>query len=236
MARARSSAVSGMAVFTSAISSGMARSASIARSGSTQIASAFSGLRGQLYSAGLFAMSGLSSGISSGAGRAIAAARSVANSVSSTIRTALKIHSPSRVMVAIGEYITQGLAKGIMASSKLVDKASGRLADMAIPQVEMAGITANLPTEMTGATRVINEILNPADMSDVSSYDNGISMDQSDIDDMHAILDRKVIIENKQVVPQVTVVVNDNEGGADPEAIARQVEEILVKAMDEDMS
>ena len=89
---------------------------------------------------------------------------------------------------------------------------------------------------MTGATRVINEILNPADMSEVSSYDNGISMDQSDIDDMHAVLDRKVIVENKQVVPQVTVVVNDNEGGADPEAIARQVEEILVKAMDEDMS
>jgi len=236
MARARSSAVSGMAVFTSAISSGMARSASIARSGSSQISSAFNALNGQLYSAGLFAMAGLTSGISSGAGRAIAAARSVANSVSSTIRTALKIHSPSRVMVAIGEYITQGLAKGIMASSKLVDKASGRLADMATPQVKMAGITANLPTEMTGATRVINEILNPADMSEVSSYDNGISMDQSDIDDMHAVLDRKVIVENKQVVPQVTVVVNDNEGGADPEAIARQVEEILVKAMDEDMS
>ena len=236
MARARSSAISGMAVFTSAISSGMARSASIARSGSSQISSAFNSLNGQLYSAGLFAMAGLTSGINSGAGRAIAAARNVANSVSSTIRTALKIHSPSRVMVAIGEYITQGLAKGIMASSKLVDKASGRLADMATPQVKMAGITANLPTEMTGASRVINEILNPADMSDVSSYDNGISMDQSDIDDMHAVLDRKVIVENKQVVPQVTVVVNDNEGGADPEAIARQVEEILVKAMDEDMS
>lgn len=236
MSAISSSAVSGMARFNSAISSGISRAAATARSGSSQISSAFNALNGQLYSAGLFAMAGLSSGISSGAGRAIAAARSVANSVSSTIRTALKIHSPSRVMVSIGEYITQGLAKGIMASSKLVDKASGRLADMAIPQVEMAGITANLPTEMTGATRVINEILNPADMSDVSSYDNGISMDQSDIDDMHAILDRKVIIENKQVVPQVTVVVNDNEGGTDPEAIARQVEEILVKAMDEDMS
>ncbi len=236
MSAISSSAVSGMARFNSAISSGISRAAAIARSGSSQISSAFNALNGQLYSAGLFAMAGLSSGISSGAGRAIAAARSVANSVSSTIRTALKIHSPSRVMVAIGEYITQGLAKGIMASSKLVDKASGRLADMATPQVEMAGITANLPTEMTGATRVINEILNPADMSEVSSYDNGISMDQSDIDDMHAVLDRKVIVENKQVVPQVTVVVNDNDGGTDPEAIARQVEEILVKAMDEDMS
>ena len=236
MSAISSSAVSGMARFNSAISSGISRAAATARSGSSQISSAFNSLNGQLYSAGLFAMAGLSSGISSGAGRAIAAARSVANSVSSTIRTALKIHSPSRVMVAIGEYITQGLAKGIMASSKLVDKASGKLAEMAIPQVEMAGITANLPTEMAGATRVINEILNPADMSEVSNYDNGISMDQSDIDDMHAVLDRKVIIENKQVVPQVTVVVNDNEGGADPEAIARQVEEILVKAMDEDMS
>lgn len=236
MSAISSSAVSGMARFNSAISGGISRAAATARSGSSQIASAFNSLNGQLYSAGIFAMSGLTSGISSGAGRAIAAARSVANSVSSTIRTALKIHSPSRVMVSIGEYITQGLAKGIMASSKLVDKASGRLTDMATPQFEMAGITANLPTEMTGATRVINEILNPADMSEVSSYDNGISMDQSDIDDMHAVLDRKVIVENKQVVPQVTVVVNDNEVGADPEEIARQVEEILVKAMDEDMS
>ncbi|MGK9325235.1 tape measure protein [Aerococcus urinaeequi] len=236
MSAISSNAVSGMARFNSAISSGISRAASTARSGSSQISSAFNGLNGQLHSAGIFAMAGLTSGISSGASRAIAAARSVANSVSNTIRTALKIHSPSRVMVSIGEYITQGLAKGIMASSKLVDKASGRLADMATPQVEIAGINANLPTEMAGATRVINEILNPADMSEVSSYDNGISMDQSDIDDMHAVLDRKVIIENKQVVPQVTVVVNDNEGGTDPEAIARQVEEILVKAMDEDMS
>lgn len=236
MSAISSSAVSGMARFNSAISSGISRAAATARSGSSQISSAFNALNGQLYTAGIFAMAGLSSGISSGAGRAIAAARSVANSVSSTIRKALKIHSPSRVMVSIGEYITQGLAKGIMASSKLVDKASGRLADMATPQVELAGITANLPTEMTGATRVINEILNPADMSEVSSYDNGISMNQSDIDDMHTVLDRKVIIENKQVVPQVTVIVNGDDDGDEAESIARQVEEMLVKAMEEDMS
>ncbi|MEY8370119.1 tape measure protein [Aerococcaceae bacterium 50-4] len=235
MSAISASATTGMARFNSAIASGTSRAASTARSGSAQIVRAFQGLNGQLYSAGIFAMSGLTSGISSGAGRAIAAARNVANSVSRTIRNALDIHSPSRVMMAIGRFVSEGLAKGITSAGKLVDKASNKLAEMAIPQVRIAGIATDMPTQVAGATRVINEVLNPVGTDDFSDYDSGISLNQSDIDDMHAVLDRKVIVENKQVVPQVTVVVNDEGGNVDPEEIAKQVEEIIVKALEDDL-
>src|SRR5699024_10924741 len=103
-------------------------SAATARSGSAQIVSAFSGLRGQLQSAGSYAMSGLAIGIQSGASSAIAAAQSVANKVTSTIQSALKIHSPSRVMMAVGGFVSAGLAKGITAAQNLVSNASSRLA------------------------------------------------------------------------------------------------------------
>ena len=250
MARARSSAVSGMAGFTSAISSGMARSASIARSGSAQIASAFSGLRGQLYSAGLFAMSGLSAGISAGAGNALSAARRVANSVSSTIRSALKIHSPSRVMMAIGEFVSQGLAKGITSASRLVDKASTKLAELATPQLdEITGpkvrmgevLTSSLNAftapqmELAGVTRNITDVY--AGQGDYDWDDTRtVSIDSDEIDKMNASLSRPVIIKNKQITPEINLTIEGKDAeDIDTDEIIRRIEEIIIDANDDDL-
>lgn len=232
MARARSSAVSGMAGFTSAISGGMARSASIARSGSAQIASAFSGLRGQLYSAGLFAMAGLTSGISSGASRAIAAARSVANSVSSTIRSALKIHSPSRVMMSIGEFVSEGLAKGILSAGKLVDKASSKLAVLATPQLN--AFTAP-QMELAGVTRNITDVY--AGQGDYDWDDTQrVSIDSSEIDAMDASLSRPVIIKNKQITPEINLTIEGKDAeDIDTDEIIRRIEEIIIDANNDDL-
>ena len=232
MARARISAVSGMAGFTSAISSGMARSASIARSGSTQIASAFSGLRGQLYTAGLFAMSGLSSGISAGAGGALSAARRVANSVSSTIRSALKIHSPSRVMIAIGEFVSEGLANGILSAGKLVDKASSKLAELATPQLN--AFTAP-QMELAGVTRNITDVY--AGQGDYDWDDTQrVSIDSSEIDAMDASLSRPVIIKNKQITPEINLTIEGKDAeDIDTDEIIRRIEEIIIDANDDDL-
>ena len=250
MARAKTSATVGMAGFTSAISSGMARSASIARSGSAQIASAFSGLRGQLYSAGLFAMNGLSAGISAGAGNALSAARRVANSVSSTIRSALKIHSPSRVMMAIGEFVSQGLAKGITSASRLVDKASTKLAELATPQLdEITGpkvrmgevLTSSLNAftapqmELAGVTRNITDVY--AGQGDYDWEDaQRVSIDSSEIDAMDASLSRPVIIKNKQITPEINLTIEGKDAeDIDTDEIIRRIEEIIIDANDDDL-
>jgi hypothetical protein len=54
----------------------------------------------------------------------------------------LGIHSPSRVMARIGAYAGEGLAKGLLGTARLVERASGSLAMSAIPGVPaLAGAT-----------------------------------------------------------------------------------------------
>lgn len=74
-------------------------------------------------------MQGLVNGIRSGGQRAIAEARRVANEVASAMRSALQIHSPSRVMEGIGEFIPAGLAVGMQAGIPDVQSATRSLAD-----------------------------------------------------------------------------------------------------------
>lgn len=250
MSAISASAVSGMARFNSAIASGISRAAATARSGSAQIASAFSGLRGQLYSAGLFAMSGLSAGISAGAGSALSAARRVANSVSSTIRSALKIHSPSRVMIAIGEFVSEGLAKGILSAGKLVDKASSKLAELATPQLDkITGpkvrmgevLTSSLNAftapqmELAGVTRNITDVY--AGQGDYDWEDaQRVSIDSSEIDAMDASLSRPVIIKNKQITPEINLTIEGKDAeDIDTDEIIRRIEEIIIDANDDDL-
>lgn len=58
-------------------------------------------------------MVGLTAGIRAGGQAAVAAARSIASEIASVMQSALQIHSPSRVMEGIGEYIPAGLAVGM---------------------------------------------------------------------------------------------------------------------------
>jgi TP901 family phage tail tape measure protein len=59
---------------------------------------------------------GLINGIKSAAGRLFETAKSIADSVTKTIKKALDIHSPSRVMMALGEFTGEGLEIGIIKS------------------------------------------------------------------------------------------------------------------------
>ena len=122
-----SSARSGVNSMVSAISSGFNRAVSSARSGASRIVSVMSGLRGQMYSSGVYAMSGLASGISAGGGGAIAAANRIANQVASTINRALKIHSPSRVTFKSGQFTGEGLELGILDRIRYIIKAAKKM-------------------------------------------------------------------------------------------------------------
>lgn len=65
------------------------------------------------YSAGSYIMAGLRNGINSGAGAIYSRVNTIANNIQRTLRKAMDIHSPSRVMAEIGGYISEGVAVGI---------------------------------------------------------------------------------------------------------------------------
>ena len=59
-------------------------------------------------------------------------ARSIANTISNTINKALDIHSPSKVMVKIGQFITEGLSIGIEDKESMAIKAMKKISDSVI--------------------------------------------------------------------------------------------------------
>lgn len=78
-----------------------------------------SGMRGAGYNAGM----GFYYGLASTRGAIMGLASSIAYSVTARIRSALSIHSPSRVMMSMGSFAGEGLAIGLEKSKKFVGRA-----------------------------------------------------------------------------------------------------------------
>lgn len=115
-------------------------------------------------------MAGMRSGIEGERWSVMAAAEAIANSVVWTIQSALKIHSPSRVLTDIGKFIDYGLANGIEKNTDSVSSATHGLVDTFM--AAMSGLTEedlNLDTEFHP---VITPVL---DLSDVQNGARSIS-------------------------------------------------------------
>lgn len=80
-----------------------------------------------LYNSGVNVMSGLRNGIVGMAGSLYRTASNIAANIARTIKNALKIKSPSRVMMEIGEYVGEGLVVGIESMEAKVGKSSESL-------------------------------------------------------------------------------------------------------------
>lgn len=91
---------------------------------SSQIPNEFENLPNDLKNIGSYAMQGFAEGINESGNDAISNANRIANDVAETMRKALDVHSPSRVMMEIGGFVGEGLAIGIEKSSKLVRNAT----------------------------------------------------------------------------------------------------------------
>lgn len=113
-----------------AFSSGVSNATGVAHTLPGRIRSAVGNLGGLLVGAGRDAVMGLVNGIRGAVGAAVSAAVSVGRSVISGIKSTLKISSPSRVMMEIGRFVTQGLAKGLLGTANQVQTAGNRLANM----------------------------------------------------------------------------------------------------------
>nr|DAV68494.1 MAG TPA: tail tape measure protein [Caudoviricetes sp.] len=107
---------------------GMNETVSVVQVKAKEIPNKIRDIYGSMVSSGQYAMSGLSSGMSNGAGQVYAMAETIASNIRSKIKSALDIHSPSRVMRdEVGRFIPEGLAVGIDKYSNTVDKPIQRM-------------------------------------------------------------------------------------------------------------
>lgn len=101
----------------------------------SDIGSSLKGLAKSALSWGRDIMGGLLNGIVEGAKKVLAKAKEVAGGIAKTVKSALGIHSPSRVMAELGQYTSEGLAVGMQNSIGMVTKAAGKMAQAATPKM-----------------------------------------------------------------------------------------------------
>lgn len=128
----------------SAFRNGVSNAVSTVRELPGRIAGALGGLGSLLVGAGRDAIQGLINGIGSMAGAVMDKARSIANSVKNAIAGALKIGSPSKIMMDMGLDVGAGLVLGIDKSLRDAVAAADRLAQSVI---------AGMPTDFSANVR-----------------------------------------------------------------------------------
>ena len=109
----KSAAEKGMNNVKSSFENGMRKAISTSQNANNQIHQIFNTLAGHLQSAGYNAGIGLYNGLASTAGSLYSLAYSIASNIASVMRSALDIHSPSRVMKAIGGFTGEGMYIGM---------------------------------------------------------------------------------------------------------------------------
>lgn len=112
---------SGMSSLVSAVSNGMNNAVSVMASASSRIVASFGNLGATLQTVGYNAGIGLNNGLASSAGTIYSTANTIANNVANTMRRALDVHSPSRVMKEIGGFVGEGLVLGMASMQSKVD-------------------------------------------------------------------------------------------------------------------
>ncbi|MBC2103978.1 phage tail tape measure protein [Listeria booriae] len=106
-----------------------------------------------MYGAGINAAKGIIKGLQSQQAALNKSATALGNSIASAVKKALKIHSPSRIMLALGEFVSIGLANGITAQIKAVANATSNMVDAATPDMGaiQTGLKTNMSSDINGA-------------------------------------------------------------------------------------
>lgn len=131
-----------------------------------------------LYEIGKNIIQGLIDGISSMASALWEKAKEIADMVKNTIRDALDINSPSRVMRdEVGKWIPIGLAEGINRNINAVASATNRMAQATIP-------SANSLTLNSAARPIVNNTTNAPITINLTYSGTGSQQDAYDIVDI----------------------------------------------------
>ena len=150
-----------MSSINSAVSSGMSQVVSAVQNAMQQAVSAMNSAAGQAQAAGANMGAGFLAGLNSMAGAIIGRAQSIANAAAAAMRSALRIHSPSRVTTEIGGYFGKGLAQGIDDETREVEKIAANLAVSASSATERASERNPLSlatTELRGSRQAIESL------------------------------------------------------------------------------
>lgn len=107
-----------------------------------QIGKFFSGAGNWLFGVGQSIIQGLINGIAGMAGQVAATVENIATDIVGNIKEKLNIHSPSRVMVEMGGFITQGLIDGINSGINDIQNVSSNMA-MAVQDPMIEGFVTN---------------------------------------------------------------------------------------------
>lgn len=111
----------------------------------------FRGMASLLLQAGKDLVMGFVNGIKSLAGAALSAARDLAASAINAVKDKLKIFSPSKVMIELGEFFSEGFAGGVRKGTKsaleavgeLMEKVKSKLSDLRSQASQIRSTAAN---------------------------------------------------------------------------------------------
>lgn len=137
--------VGAMGSVVSAVSGGISRAYS-----------AVSGWVGNMVSAGRNFVMGFVNGITGAIGSAVSAAANLAKKALGAAKSALGIHSPSRMMAKVGMFTAVGMANGISDNAKTVTKNMTSMAQGAIDAVKNADISGSVNKAFNTSPQLAN--------------------------------------------------------------------------------
>lgn len=172
------------------LQAGTNQQTTLMRSFSRQILTPFSSTPAQFNYIGVNAMAGLNAGLNAGRARVMQTANNIAANVAHTMRQALKVASPSRVMRDdVGRWIPEGLADGIEKSApsvyKALDNMTGNMMKLTTPELALG-------TSRLGMSSQTSSVVNN------TTYYNQSQSDNSGIID--ALSNVQVVMEDGTIV------------------------------------
>lgn len=109
----------------------------VTRSTMNQAVTVMQNTASQARNAGYNMGLGFRNGLASTQGSVISTARNIANAASNTIKSALRIQSPSKVTEALGEFTGEGLVQGMRSKVTDVEQIAKEMAQKALPQIDV---------------------------------------------------------------------------------------------------
>ena len=103
---------------------------------------------GEFSGAGGYLMDGFISGMESRRGSVMATAQSIANSAASAIRSALQIHSPSRVIAKITRWVPMGMVEGMKDTASKAINYAGNMANKVADSINYAITPVSLKSDI----------------------------------------------------------------------------------------
>lgn len=125
----------------------------------SQAVSTLQSYYGQFVAAGGYLMDGFIAGMQSRAGAVMATAMSIANAAASAIRSALAIHSPSRVVAKITRWVPMGMVVGMKDTANKAINYAGKLATQVADNINYAVSPANLNSDINNIGVTRNDII-----------------------------------------------------------------------------